>query len=154
MADSTQLVAAQMAYENEKKNGTAAWLLWLFLGGLGGHRYYMGDIGYALAMTFLNWMTLGIWSLVDAFFINNRLRTLNAQKQQEVFQRFGVMAPAYMMNTQAPAVQPYAQPQALEAQPQPVHAQSVQSNPEQAQPAQQITLPVPATEQTEARQAQ
>ena len=41
-------------------------------------------------MTFLNWMTLGIWSLVDAFMLNGRLRAINAAKQQEISNRYGI----------------------------------------------------------------
>ena len=44
-----------------------AWVLWIFLGGIGGHRYYLGDIGYGIAMTLFTWMTFGLWWLVDAF---------------------------------------------------------------------------------------
>ncbi|MBM7050636.1 TM2 domain-containing protein [Rothia sp. ZJ1223] len=39
----------QKAYDNEKKNTTVAWVLWFFTGGLGGYRYYLGDIKYAIA---------------------------------------------------------------------------------------------------------
>ena len=77
------------------RNSTVAWVLWWFLGGFGGHRYYLGDTGYAIAMTLLNWMTLGIWSLVDAFMLNGRLRAINAAKQQEIFNRYGITVPVF-----------------------------------------------------------
>mgnify|MGYP000937370988 CR=1 FL=1 len=31
-------------YQKQKKGSTPMWLLWLFLGSIGGHRYYLGDI--------------------------------------------------------------------------------------------------------------
>ncbi len=31
-------------YQKQKKGSTPLWLLWLFTGGFGGHRYYLGDI--------------------------------------------------------------------------------------------------------------
>ena len=38
-------------------------------GGIGGHRYYLGHIGKGVAMT-LTLGGLGIWALINAFFIN------------------------------------------------------------------------------------
>src|SRR5699024_11280119 len=48
-------------YESAKKSPVVAWVLWIFLGGIGGHRYYLGDIGYGIAMTLFTWMTFGLW---------------------------------------------------------------------------------------------
>ncbi|MEM5614188.1 TM2 domain-containing protein [Staphylococcus pseudintermedius] len=59
------------------------WLLWFFTGGIGGHRYYLGDIGYAIAMTF-TLGGLGFWSLIDAFLISGRLR----KKTKEIETRY------------------------------------------------------------------
>ncbi|WP_129659568.1 TM2 domain-containing protein [Rothia halotolerans] len=96
MADATAITAAQMAYDNEKKESVPMWLLWWFTGVLGGHRFYLGDTGYALGMLF----TLGgfgFWALIDAFMISGRRRNINSRKQQEIFQRYGltpIAAPA------------------------------------------------------------
>ena len=57
-------------YEKQRKSKLVTWLLWLFLGGIGGHRYYLGHIGTAIAMT-LTLGGLGIWALINAFFINS-----------------------------------------------------------------------------------
>jgi TM2 domain-containing membrane protein YozV len=70
---------------NEAKSTGAAYLLWFFLGGIGGHRFYLGRIKTALLMliiSILGWLTifayglglfllvpLGIWVLLDAFLI-------------------------------------------------------------------------------------
>lgn len=75
-------------YDASRKKGVVAWLLWLFLGGLGGHRFYLGHTGYAIAMLLLNWATLGIWALIDAFFINRNLRRINRQKWAEIAGRY------------------------------------------------------------------
>lgn len=55
------------------KSPLITWLLWLFLGGIGGHRYYLGNIGRGIAMT-LTLGGLGIWALIDAFLIPAALR--------------------------------------------------------------------------------
>lgn len=75
-------------YESGRKKGLVAWLLWLFLGGLGGHRFYFGHTGYAIAMLLLNWVTLGLWMIIDAFFINRNIRSLNQRKWVEIAGRY------------------------------------------------------------------
>lgn len=79
---------ALFEYEAGRKKGVVAWLLWLFLGGLGGHRFYLGHTGYAVTMLLLNWATIGIWGLIDAFFINRNLRAINTQKWMETASRY------------------------------------------------------------------
>jgi TM2 domain-containing membrane protein YozV len=72
-------VRAHMMYDANKKSVGAAYLLWFFLGGLGAHRFYLGQVGSGVAQLlllflgwlplFLGWFALGIWLLVDAFLI-------------------------------------------------------------------------------------
>lgn len=65
-------------YEANRKKGIVAWLLWLFLGVLGAHRFYFGHTGYAIAMLLLGWATFGLWPLIDGLVSNNRnLRAQN-----------------------------------------------------------------------------
>jgi hypothetical protein len=59
------------------RNPTDAWLLWMFFGWLGLHRYYLGDWKKGLAMT-LTLGGLGLWSLLDGFFLTRRLRRINS----------------------------------------------------------------------------
>jgi TM2 domain-containing membrane protein YozV len=87
----------QMMYDANRKSVGAAYLLWLFLGGLGGHRFYMGKTGTAvvqLLMSIFGWATiivgiglvllipLGIWLLVDAFLIPGIVRDENMRLAQ------------------------------------------------------------------------
>lgn len=62
--------------EKRKKSTVAAYLLWWFTGIIGGHRYYLGKTGSAVAMTLITVLTFGIgiivtgiWWIVDAFLI-------------------------------------------------------------------------------------
>jgi TM2 domain-containing membrane protein YozV len=70
---------------NEAKSTRAAYLLWLFLGTLGAHRFYLGSIGSAvlqLLMFIIGWATLaigvsafilialGVWVLIDGFLVS------------------------------------------------------------------------------------
>lgn len=74
-----------------KKEKTPAWLLWVFLGNLGVHRLYMGDIGYGVAMFFLNWMTFGIWWVVDAFLINPQVDKKNSDEEMNLLTQIKMM---------------------------------------------------------------
>lgn len=74
-----------------KKEKTPAWLLWVFTSGVGGHRYYTGDIGMAVCMTFFNWMTFGIWGIIDAFFLNKRIDKHNSEKELELLTQIKMM---------------------------------------------------------------
>jgi len=83
---------ALMAFEAGKKSMGVAYLLWFFLGILGGHRFYMGRVGTGVAILLLwimGWVLLvavvgifllgavGIWVLVDAFLIPGWVRSHN-----------------------------------------------------------------------------
>jgi len=76
--------ARLMQYDAAKKSTGIAYLLWFFLGGLGVHRFYLGQTGSGIAMAIISvisWITvmigiglvglavIGIWWLVDAFLI-------------------------------------------------------------------------------------
>ena len=52
-----------MAEVSEKKRAVAL-LLCFFLGGLGGHRFYVGKIGTAI-LQIVTLGGLGIWTLID-----------------------------------------------------------------------------------------
>lgn len=79
-----QLNMVDSEFEKNKKDSVIAWVLWIFLGGIGGHRFYLGDTGYAVAMLFLNWLTFGIWGLVDALFINKRIKEINHETEKDI----------------------------------------------------------------------
>lgn len=90
-----------MLFEANKKSTGVAYLLWFFLGGLGGHRFYCGRPGSAVVMLILfalGWLTLivgvgllflgivGIWALIDAFLIPGWLRQSNTELAQRIAQ--------------------------------------------------------------------
>jgi len=84
-----QRILIEQRVTNDAKSTGVAYLLWLFLGGVGGHRFYLGQTGTGIAMlvlTVLGLVTLaagvgaffllgvGIWTLVDAFLIPGMIR--------------------------------------------------------------------------------
>ena len=96
----TSDVARLMQYDAAKKSTGIAYLLWFFLGGLGVHRFYLGQTGSGVAMaiiSIISWITvfigiglvglavIGIWWFVDAFLIPGIATRVN----QELATRLG-----------------------------------------------------------------
>lgn len=78
-----ELAMVNMELERRKKQPVVMWLMWFFLGLVGGHRYYLGDIGIGIAMT-VTLGGLGVWALLDAFVIGRRLQQKNAEIEAEI----------------------------------------------------------------------
>ncbi len=78
---------AHMMYDANRKSTGVAYLLCIFLGGVGAHRFYLGRTGSAVAQLalwllglvtgFVLWIPLGIWILVDLFLIPGIAREQN-----------------------------------------------------------------------------
>lgn len=84
---------------NDAKSTGAAYLIWLFLGGLGGHRFYLGRPGSAvvqLLLSIVGWatlvlgvgifllMVLGLWLIVDAFLIPGMIQAHKDKVRQQL----------------------------------------------------------------------
>ena len=95
-----QNLRTQLQYDAQKKSVAAAYLLWLFLGSFGAHRFYLGhmtsgavQLGLLLLgwlPLFLGWVVLGVWWLVDAFLIPGQAERRNLQ----MLERLGGDLPA------------------------------------------------------------
>ena len=81
-----QLAMVQSEVTSKGKSKGVAYALWFFLGGLGGHRYYAGDIGMGIGMT-LTLGGFGVWSLIDVFLIGKRIDTVNEQLEYNIIQQ-------------------------------------------------------------------
>lgn len=85
-----ELLILRQEVDIRKKSAAATWLLWVFLGLFGAHRFYLGYIGTGIAMLF----TLGgliIWALVDAFLIPGMLRNNQLTVQKQVLEEIAAM---------------------------------------------------------------
>ena len=97
MLDTNQQMLIEQRVANDGKSTGVAYLLWLFFGGIGGHRFYLGYTGSGVAMlliTLVGIFTLfpliitGIWSLVDAFLIPGMIRQHKEDLRQSMATRF------------------------------------------------------------------
>jgi|ERR1700730_428668 TM2 domain-containing membrane protein YozV len=86
-----QIAIIQGELEKNKKSKGVLYLIWFFFGGIGGHRYYLGDVGRGIAMT-LTLGGFGIWSFIDVFFIGGRLREKTEKLELEIIQRVRLMS--------------------------------------------------------------
>lgn len=86
--------AKMMAYDASKKSVGAAYLLWFFLGGIGGHRFYAGRVGSGVAyliLQILGWLTVALgvglfflgvvalWWIIDGFLLSGIIRQKNME---------------------------------------------------------------------------
>ena len=83
-AEQLAMVGAEV--DRKAKSKGIAYVIWFFLGGIGGHRYYNGNIGLGIAMT-LTLGGLGFWSLIDVFFIGAAVERRNAEMEMEAIQQ-------------------------------------------------------------------
>jgi len=73
---------ALMLFEANKKTALVAYLLWFFVGILGGHNFYLKRTGVAVTQLILSLTVVGlvitvVWVLVDAFLIPGWIRNQN-----------------------------------------------------------------------------
>ena len=86
-----EMVLLQTEFDKRKKSKTIAYLLWFFTGGIGGHRFYSGDIKRAIFML-LTLGGLGIWTLIDVFFIGSRIEEKNDSLEVDIIQQIKAYA--------------------------------------------------------------
>lgn len=73
-------VAHAGVFRPADKSLGVAYLLWLFLGFLGVHHFYLGKVGRGLGYLFTcAWFTFGLW--VDLFTLPGQVRRINAERR-------------------------------------------------------------------------
>ena len=72
-----------------KKDVTVGVLFALFLGGVGAHRYYMGQCKIGLVYTLLCWTLIpAMVAFVEIFLMPGRVRIFNERKANEIIDRY------------------------------------------------------------------
>jgi TM2 domain-containing membrane protein YozV len=101
-SEELQLLSTEMA-KKQKSTGTT-WLLWFFTGGFGGHRFYLGKTGTAVAQL-LTLGGLGIWTFIDLFLLNGMIKDTNDKVENEIIQEIRLYANARKNSATAAAGQ-------------------------------------------------
>ena len=92
MTDSQRMMF-QSEIGKSRKNRTTALLITLFFGGLGGHRYYMGQVGMGILYTVFCWTFIpAIVAFIELFLIMGRVDKYNEQLSQEVATKVRMLA--------------------------------------------------------------
>jgi len=89
-----------MQYNSFKKNPTTAVVLALFLGGLGIHKFYMGQVGLGILYLVFCWTYVPSFiALIEAFLISGQVRKHNHQKAIEISMMLGGTIPSGLLLT-------------------------------------------------------
>ena len=86
MALSTnQLMLIEQRVTNDAPNVVACYALWLFLGWIGAHRFYLGRPGSAILQFLSLFVLIGfVWWLIDVFLISSMLRERRDDMRQRL----------------------------------------------------------------------
>jgi TM2 domain-containing membrane protein YozV len=88
-----QRMLFQSQYVNAKKDRTVALLLTLFLGGLGAHRFYMGQVGLGIVYLVFCWTLVpAMIAFVELFLIFGRVDRHNQALAFELAQKVKLLA--------------------------------------------------------------
>ncbi|MFD2814871.1 TM2 domain-containing protein [Paracoccus aerius] len=97
--ETQQQILIEQRIQNDAKSPVAAYLLLIFLGMFGAHRFYLGKTGTAITMLILTFVgivtailavgfillfAVGIWTLVDIFLIPGLIRDEKDQMRQRL----------------------------------------------------------------------
>ena len=97
----SERLAFQTEYQPAKKNSTTAVVLALFLGGLGTHRFYMGQVGLGVlylvgaAATAITIIPISaVVALVDCFLMPGRVRAFNKAEAEAIALKLKALRPS------------------------------------------------------------
>lgn len=87
--DTKELLLLESEVKNRGKSMIVAYILWYFLGLFGGHRFYMGRTGSAVAQLIISITIIGmfitsIWWIVDAFLTHKWVNEYNGIIESQI----------------------------------------------------------------------
>ena len=92
----------QTEMSNRRKNPTTGVVLALFLGGLGAHRFYLGQTGLGILYVVFVWTFIpAIAALIECFLMAGRVRAYNTAVGQEIAIKLKGLRPGAESTTSA-----------------------------------------------------
>jgi TM2 domain-containing membrane protein YozV len=88
-----QRVLFQNEMAHSRKSSTTAILLALFLGGVGAHRFYMGQVGLGIFYLIFFWTFIpAIVALIEIFVLSGRVARYNDARAVEIADKVRLLA--------------------------------------------------------------
>lgn len=82
----------QQEYDKQSRNPSTALILALFLGGLGAHRFYLGQWGWGIAYIVFAWTFIPvIVALIECFMIRGRTEEYNKTVAEQIVHKMEVI---------------------------------------------------------------
>jgi TM2 domain-containing membrane protein YozV len=90
--DTKELLLLESEVKNQGKSMLVAYVLWYFLGIVGGHRFYMKRTGTAITQLVLSITVVGmiatfIWWVVDAFLLHTWVKEQNQAVESRILEQ-------------------------------------------------------------------
>ncbi len=81
-------------YQSVRRKASQAMLLAFFFGGIGAHKFYLGQTGLGIAYLLFFWTTIPGWiALVELFFLADTVVRINQQRAKEIVALLGAPLP-------------------------------------------------------------
>ena len=81
----TERLMFQSEFSSVRKSATTGVLLAVLLGGIGGHHFYLGKIGWGLIYLLFSWTFIPlVIGLVECFMMSERIKRYNDEKAFEI----------------------------------------------------------------------
>ena len=78
-----------------RKDPTVGVLLAFFLGGVGAHRFYMGEVGLGILYAVFFWTAIpAMVAVIECFFMPGRVRRYNEMQALRIAAHIRIMVPA------------------------------------------------------------
>lgn len=96
--DTRELMLLESEVRTYGKDMTVAYVLWIFLGIFGAHRFYMGKTGSAIAQLVLTLTVIGsfvttVWWIVDAFLLHTMVKERNDYVESNIIDQILIQKP-------------------------------------------------------------
>lgn len=88
-----QLTYVEQRVSNDGPSAGVAWLLWIFLGFLGAHRFYLGRKLSGFLQLVATFFVIGlVWWLIDLFLLSGMIRQRREEIRQKLIEQVALIS--------------------------------------------------------------